>query len=206
MKRKRTVALYGLVIGGLLALGAQPGWACDAHEKAGAGAGVAVADAPDLTAVELPNRRLPRPGVVTGGQPSPEQLVQAAKAGVKVVVNLRGDGEPMVEETGQIAKKLGLMYVRIPLSGSQPDFGLTEQNARKLGKLLAHAKDRPLLVHCASGNRVGALMALEAFYVEGKSAAEALAEGRKAGLTRLEPVVRRILERAETQRKAKSAK
>jgi len=51
----------------------------------------------------------------------------------------------------------------------------------------------PVLVHCMSGNRVGALFALRAFWLQGMSAVEALAVGRRYGLTKLEPLVVQIL-------------
>jgi hypothetical protein len=50
------------------------------------------------------------------------------------------------------------------------------------------------MLHCGSGNRIGALFALMAFHLEGESADRALQVGREAGLTRLEPVVRERLE------------
>jgi len=85
----------------------------------------------------------------------------------------------------------GLRYVEIPVDHAA---GLTEENARRLDELLRDPAARPMIVHCASGNRVGALLALRARLVEGASVDEALELGRKAGLTRLEPVVRERLE------------
>jgi hypothetical protein len=49
------------------------------------------------------------------------------------------------------------------------------------------------MVHCASGNRVGALLALRANRLEGASPEDALELGLDAGLTRLEPAVREAL-------------
>ena len=46
-----------------------------------------------------------------------------------------------------------------------------------------------VLVHCSTGNRAGALMALAA-HAQGLPAADALALGKAAGLTGLEPAVR----------------
>ena len=48
------------------------------------------------------------------------------------------------------------------------------------------------LVHCASGNRVGALIALQ-HGLESGDVDAAIAEGKRWGLTRLEPVVRNAL-------------
>src|SRR5699024_12708494 len=62
-------------------------------------------------------------------------------------------------------------------------------NARKLDTLLDEHAAMPTLVHCASGNRVGALMALRAAWVQGKSKEEALAIGRRWGLTKAEAAI-----------------
>ena len=57
----------------------------------------------------------------------------------------------------------------------------------------------PVLLHCGSGNRVGALLALAAFHVDGRPADAALQYGLDSGLTRLEPVVRDHLSAAAGQ-------
>ena len=54
-----------------------------------------------------------------------------------------------------------------------------------------------MLLHCGSGNRVGALLALKAFWLDGGSAEEALEVGLAGGVTRLEPTVRELLGLAE---------
>lgn len=142
-----------------------------------------------LPADLLPNGAEAFDGILVGGQPTPEQLAAARDAGYKTVINLRGLGEPGVAEEPALAADLGLAYVAIPVDGAD---GLTEDNARRLDAALAEA-EYPVIVHCASGNRVGGLFALRAFHVEGKEADEALAIGLGSGLTRLEPVVREKL-------------
>ena len=69
--------------------------------------------------------------------------------------------------------------------------GLSLDKARELRSLLQDAKG-PVLVHCASGNRVGALIALSAAD-EGVPVEEALARGRAAGMTSTEARVRELL-------------
>ena len=70
---------------------------------------------------------------------------------------------------------------------------LSLENARALKQLLDNA-GHPVLVHCASGNRVGALLALAAAD-SGEMAADAAIEfGRAAGLTGAEPRVREVLD------------
>src|SRR5690606_38327465 len=53
----------------------------------------------------------------------------------------------------------------------------------------------PALVHCASGNRVGALAALRAAWLQGADEEAAIAEGRRWGLRSLETEVRSSLAR-----------
>ncbi len=54
-----------------------------------------------------------------------------------------------------------------------------------------------MFVHCASGNRAGALMALRAYFVQNMSPAAAIDEGKRAGLTSLIGTVSSVIEEAE---------
>ena len=65
---------------------------------------------------------------------------------------------------------------------------IASRKASELEALLVASEDEGVLLHCASGNRIGALMALIAFK-NGKSVDEAMAAGREAGLRGLAPVV-----------------
>jgi protein tyrosine phosphatase (PTP) superfamily phosphohydrolase (DUF442 family) len=73
----------------------------------------------------------------------------------------------------------------LPLSSAD---SISLENARHLDEILS-GYDGPVLVHCGSGNRVGALLALRQS-LRGADDAEALAYGKSAGLTGLERVVR----------------
>jgi uncharacterized protein (TIGR01244 family) len=122
-------------------------------------------------------------------QPTPDELERAAAAGVRTVVNLRADGETGFDWEAESAERLGLRYVRIPIRGA---VDLTPDNAARLDAVLRDAPG-PALVHCASGNRVGALLALREAWHRGQDPAAALAVGLDAGLTNLEPVIREKL-------------
>ncbi len=128
-------------------------------------------------------------GVLVGGQPSDEELRHAAKSGYQTIINLRTASEPGSAEEKVLAEKLGLVYVSIPTAG---EAGLTRENATALHEALKAASG-PVMLHCGSGNRVGGLIALRAHYLLGMPANTALEEGKKAGLTGLEPAVTRIL-------------
>ncbi len=140
----------------------------------------------------LPYGGEPFPEVFTAGQPSTNDLRGLVDHGVTAVVNLRYPTERGVRSEIELIGELGLDYIAIPVRGSE---GLTRENALALDTALAEAEG-PVLVHCGSSNRVGGLFALRAFYLKGASIEEALSVGRSAGLTRLEPAVREILESA----------
>jgi protein tyrosine phosphatase (PTP) superfamily phosphohydrolase (DUF442 family) len=133
----------------------------------------------------------PIPGLTSTGQPSPEQLEAAARAGVLTVINLRADGENGFEWEEEKARALSLHYVRIPISGAAD---LTRANVLRLDAALREGLDRGrVLLHCASGNRNGAMLALREAWLRGATPEAALALGKAEGLTRLEPATRRLL-------------
>ncbi len=130
----------------------------------------------------------PLPMLVCAGQPDPEGFRQAAAAGLAGVVNLRPDAEMDWDEAGLLAE-LGVDYLQIPVSSPND---LSQQNARILWDWLEAHRDQQVMVHCASSNRVGALLALGHFLAQGDHE-EALELGRAAGLTKMEPMVVQIL-------------
>ena len=130
------------------------------------------------------------PGILTGGQPSSAQLHAAKQAGYKTIVNLR----PEYEHRGQIeastVKAAGMRYIQIPVAGAE---GINFKNSERLREALADINNYPIMVHCASGNRVGALFALDAFQHYQLSTKQAISVGKKSGLTSLEAKVLKIL-------------
>lgn len=126
----------------------------------------------------------PRPGLHTGGQPSPEDLARLQAQGVRAVIDLRGPQEERGYDQAAEVRRLGMDYITLPIA-SKDD--VTPANAAALHALL-DAQDGDVLLHCASGNRVGALLALRAA-TAGVPHEDALELGRAAGLKSLEPVV-----------------
>lgn len=176
----------------LIALTASTGLACASGGAAGEPDSAKAAEtAPAKAELSLPNQKQPFEGVVTGGQPDDADYQAAADQGFKTVVSLRAMGEGGEAEGRAKAAGLGMKVVHIPMQGAA---GLTEENAKALAEVLADASKKPLIVHCASGNRVGALFALKAFHVDGKSKDEALVIGKAAGLTSLEGAVKAYLD------------
>ena len=142
--------------------------------------------------INLPNGQVPFDGVLTGGQPTFDQIKQAAETGFKAVINLRTDNElpdPAQELTW--VEGSGMKYFHIPISVPE---GLTPQKTKVFAEALSNPENYPIIVHCKSGNRVGAMFALKAFHIDEKDIDEALLIGERAGLIKLAPTVKKILE------------
>lgn len=139
----------------------------------------------------VPGLRRPRPGLLSGGQPGPEAWSELAAQGVTTVINLRTAEEMDGRDAAAEVEAAGMTYHGLPISGVGD---LDAENAAALWRLV-EAAPGPVLVHCASGNRVGALLALGAAQEGGMPPEQALEFGRSAGLAspRLEPQVRERL-------------
>ena len=139
----------------------------------------------------IKNARVPMDGMLSGGQPTPEQIEAAARVGYRTVINLRGEKESGFEWESQLVEELGMKYVLLPVTGKD---SLTRERIERIDAVLAAAlKEGPVLLHCASGNRVGAVLALRAAWVEEMDLEEALAYGRASGMTGAEGVARELL-------------
>ena len=141
----------------------------------------------DLDAVVELGDVKPVDGVTVAGQPNEAALKVFAEKGYAAVIDLRTASEDRGLDEPALIEALGMDYVSFPIGRD----GITTANAIVLGRLI-QAYDEPVLVHCASSNRVGALFALNE-YLETDDAEKALEVGRAAGLTRLEPTVKEVM-------------
>lgn len=148
----------------------------------------AVATMPAATPSGVELRR-PQPMLYTAGQPAAGDWSAIAQGGVGTVINLRTPGETKDRDERTEVEAAGMRYVALPIAGHE---GVTEDNAKALADLIAAAHG-PVLVHCASGNRAGGLLAL-ALAAQGMPAATALETGRAAGMTSTETQVKQVLD------------
>ena len=144
-----------------------------------------------LETIPLPQGGMPAKDLLTAGQPSPADFQALATAGLKHIINLRPGTEDAGFDEAALAQKLGLGYSVVAVAGPGD---LTLEKAQQLDQALAATGGAPTLVHCASSNRVGALLALRAAWLQKQSAEEALALGRAGGLTKMEPMVQQLLQ------------
>lgn len=129
--------------------------------------------------------------VLVGGQPTEAVLREAAAAGIEVVVNMRGVNEDPGFDEEALAAELGLTYLRVPIAGPQD---LSPESVMLFDAVLKQVGDRPSLMHCASGNRVGAMYALHASRYDDLEPEAAIEIGKAHGLKGLEGAVREKLE------------
>ena len=143
---------------------------------------------------EIPAYRLLRGDLATAGQPSAEALARLGGMGFRTVVNLRTEGEGATTERA-VVEAQGLRYVSIPIT---PD-SFSRAQAEAVEKVLEDPSAGPVLLHCATSNRVGGVWAVIQA-TKGKSVEEALEAGRAAGLHSplVEAAVRRVLGVPET--------
>ncbi|CAG0987383.1 atypical dual specificity phosphatase [Phycisphaerales bacterium] len=92
-------------------------------------------------------------GILLASQPSAADFDFARKDGVKAVLNFRLDSELKDFEEAKVVEGLGMKYISIPWHGEEQ---LTDAVFDK-GRQALSTAPRPLLVHCASANRVGAI-------------------------------------------------
>ncbi|MEG3791158.1 sulfur transferase domain-containing protein [Lysobacter sp. CCNWLW3] len=132
----------------------------------------------------------PTPGVYAAGRIAAADIERLRAAGIRQVIDLTPDDETPDFDEAAAVRRSGLAYSNLALRGAAD---LTRDNAIAFDALMRSAQ-RPTLVHCASGNRVGAMAALRAAWIEGRSADEAVAIGKAWGLKGLESEVRLRIE------------
>lgn len=127
----------------------------------------------------LQNACRPYPWLVTGGQPTEEALEALAKAGFRDVFDLRGVNEPRGFDEPGVARSKELRYHAIPVTPA--DFSDATFTAFR-HHLAAHGPEKPMFIHCASGNRVGAALLPWLVLDKGLSEEDALEMARTVGL------------------------
>ena len=108
--------------------------------------------------------------IITGGQPSEEQLRAAAAEGFQTVINLATlNPRYSLPDEGGLVQTLGMQYIHIPVVWEAPqksDFTAFEQ-------VMVGGGDQKILIHCAANYRVTAFYSLYAMKHLGWSAAQA---------------------------------
>lgn len=184
-------AIRSLTIAGLATLLV----ACAGHAPMTVAATPVADDSHAAVVAAIPGLHRPREGLITAAQPGQEAWSALAAEGVTTVINLRTDDEMAGRDQATEVAAAGMAYHHLPIASADD---LTGDNAARLRALIDNAGG-PVLVHCASANRAGALLAIDAAQTGAMTPVEAVAFGQSAGMTstRLEMEVRKRLGLAE---------
>ncbi|MGJ8545557.1 MAG: beta-lactamase hydrolase domain-containing protein [Sulfitobacter sp.] len=112
--------------------------------------------------------------------PDASALRQAAAEGFRSVVNFRTAQEQpdlAPDEEGKIAAQAGVSYLHYPVAPDALDHELVEGFRHKLADL-----PTPILFHCASGKRAGAMVLMALAANEGLDGEAVIAKGQAQGL------------------------
>lgn len=112
------------------------------------------------------------------GQPGPDDWDAVTRAGIKTVITLRHVDELKEFDEKETVAALGMEFIQIPFgsAGELTDTVIEEVRAR-----LKSAR-QPLLLHCASANRVGAVWIPFRVLDRGVAYDKALEEAKTIGL------------------------
>jgi uncharacterized protein (TIGR01244 family) len=119
--------------------------------------------------------------VACGGATTPEAVPEIKKMGFKSIINLRLPNEngANIEAEAAAAKAAGINFYSIPFSGQSPDPAVAD----KFLDTITAPGNEPAYIHCAAGNRAGAMWMIKRLAVDHWDADRAYTEAAALGLT-----------------------
>ncbi|WP_440464167.1 phosphatase domain-containing putative toxin [Psychrobacter sp. ASPA161_6] len=143
----------------------------------------------DLATIFDPYFR-PDANTIVCGALDEKKVAALAEAGVELVINLQPDDELSFDEAAAVAQA-GMHYEHLPINGVAD---LKQLKILAFDNILRQHHGKKIAMHCGSGNRVGAAIALRAGWLRGRKMDTAMERGRSHGLTKLEDeVYKRLL-------------
>ena len=124
------------------------------------------------------NATEPLPGLLTAGQPAPVNFEGLRTQGVKTVIDIRDPMEPRPFDEPALVRKLGMTYLNVSVRQGALDDAVMDS---VLAAIRQH-DEQPLLLHCASANRVGGVLIPYFIMDKGMSEEDAVAAAMKVGL------------------------
>lgn len=107
--------------------------------------------------------------IIDGGIPA------LAATGIKTIIDLRTKNEGTAEEK-VLVERAGMIYINIPTTVA----GISKEQVAEFAKVMGSAQ-KPLLIHCGSGNRASAMWA--SYQISEGAEPEAIIDAaRKTGL------------------------
>jgi uncharacterized protein (TIGR01244 family) len=128
---------------------------------------------------QVPHLRCVDDRLATGGQPEDGAFGELGRQGFHSVVNLRtsAEGAPIDRER-RLVEAAGMRYLGVPVDGADP----TAESVADFLEIVRDASNYPMLIHCSTGNRVGAYWMIHRVLDDGWSEDAAETEARAIGL------------------------
>lgn len=126
----------------------------------------------------VPNACQILPNVITGGQPSAEQLRALHEAGGGIVLDIRDPMEARPLDEAALVGQLGMEYVNVPVRAGS----LEDATLERILTVLRGAADRTVFFHCSSGNRVGGALIPYLILDQGMEEEDAVDQAMRVGL------------------------
>jgi uncharacterized protein (TIGR01244 family) len=119
--------------------------------------------------------------VACGGATTPEAVPEIKKMGFASIINLRLPTEPgaNVDAEAAAAKVAGIKFYNIPFSGQAPDPAVADTFLATI----TTPGNEPAYIHCAAGNRAGAMWMIKRLAVDHWDTERAYTEAAALGLT-----------------------
>jgi protein tyrosine phosphatase (PTP) superfamily phosphohydrolase (DUF442 family) len=119
--------------------------------------------------------------VACGGATTPEAVPELKKMGFASIINLRLPSEAgaNVEGEAAAAKAADIKFFSIPFSGQSPD----PKVADAFLAAITTKGNEPAYIHCAAGNRAGAMWMIKRLVVDHWDTEKAFTEATALGLT-----------------------
>jgi len=155
-----------------------------AANDSGANIHISADNGVDLANIFEPYFR-PDANTIVCGALDDEKVAALAKAGVELIINLQPDDELSFNEASAV-EQAGMHYEQLPISGAKE---LKQLKILAFDNVLRQHHGKKVAMHCGSGNRVGAAIALRAGWLRGRKMDTAMERGRSHGLTKLEQEV-----------------
>lgn len=119
--------------------------------------------------------------VACGGATTPEAVPELKKMGFASIINLRLPTEAgaNIDAEAAAAKAADIKFFSIPFSGQSPDPAVAD---RFLAAITTKGNE-PAYIHCAAGNRAGAMWMIKRLVVDKWETDKAFTEATALGLT-----------------------
>lgn len=121
---------------------------------------------------------IPDDNTVVTGALNKQKIATIAAAGIEHVINLQPEDELDFDEKAEVEAQ-GMTYSHLPIAGAKD---LKQLNLLEFDKILREQHGRRVLMHCKTGNRVGACVALRQGWLRGRKLDTAMKRGREHGL------------------------